>query len=155
MRSSIEKSGTAVSHNQLSGDFTLASWVDISRTPGNADELFFGSGGMDINFYQQRPRFYSGTQDSAVSNRPVTANTWTHVAVTRRAGALTVYVDGQATGSGTWADAFDLYSTGESSRGTLQGTLSNVLVQDTALTAGQISTLVDQTAGAPHVPWLR
>ncbi|MFM0670829.1 LamG-like jellyroll fold domain-containing protein [Paraburkholderia sediminicola] len=155
LQSSAVQSGTAVKRYAMSGDFTLASWVNITRTPSNSDELFFGTGGMDVNFYARQPRLYNGAADAVTAGGSVAPNTWTHVAVTRRSGTLTVYVNGAATGNGSWAGPFELTQIGEGGHGTLQGTLSNVQVQTQPLDAGQIATLVNQSQGTPHTAWLR
>ncbi|WP_322107358.1 LamG-like jellyroll fold domain-containing protein [Paraburkholderia sp. J41] len=154
LQSSAVQSNTSVTRYPLTGDFTLASWVNITRTPSNADELFFGSGGMDVNFYSRLPRLYSGSGDVVVANASVAANMWAHVAVTRQNGALTVYVNGAPTGTGSWRNAFELSQIGEGGHGALQGTLSDVRVQTQALNASQIATLYSQSQGNAHAAWL-
>ncbi len=125
----------------LNKAFTMAGWVNITRTsPSNADGLFHGTGGMDLNFYQGYPRLYAGPDgDKAVSKTAVAANTWTHIGVTRdSANVVTMYVNGVATGTGTWDKTFGLDAIGRGTAGKLQGSIAGVSVQTQARTADQI-----------------
>ncbi len=83
----------------LNGDFTVEAWVRFA--PGepvnNQDGLFSNSNNtQDINFYAQRMRLYDTTtgHDAIVANTPVTAGVWTHVALVRDQGFLSIYLNG-------------------------------------------------------------
>lgn len=83
----------------LNGPFTVECWVKLAPGIDNLDSLL-GSppNGPDINFYGSTFRLYAGANaggDRIVASRPMTANLWTHCAVTRgRNGVFKIYLDG-------------------------------------------------------------
>lgn len=82
----------------LSGPFTVETWIRLDPGIGNEDGILGRPGGADFNFFDGRLRVYGGPNhgDRIVSKRKLTAEVWTHVAVTRdRAGRFSIYIDGE------------------------------------------------------------
>lgn len=82
----------------LSGPFTLETWIKLDPGIDNNDSLLGKSGGPDFNFYQGRLHVYGGKEarDLMVANRALAADVWTHCAVTRdSAGNFRIYFDGE------------------------------------------------------------
>ena len=82
----------------LKGAFTLETWIKLAPGISNNDSLLgSGSNGPDFNFYGSTLRVYAGTSvgDLIVASKPMTANLWTHCAITRdNTGKLKIYLDG-------------------------------------------------------------
>ena len=85
----------------LAGPFTLETWVKFAPGIDNRDGLLgTRGGGPDINFYDARLRFYSGSTDVVIADRPIEAGRWTHCAVTRNeAGKVALFLDGEHVGT--------------------------------------------------------
>ena len=83
----------------LTGPFTVECWVKLAPGIDNFDSLL-GSPprGPDINFFGKTFRLYAGANaggDRIVASRPMTANLWTHCAITRdQQGVFKIYLDG-------------------------------------------------------------
>ncbi|MGB0144534.1 MAG: LamG-like jellyroll fold domain-containing protein, partial [Akkermansiaceae bacterium] len=83
----------------LTGPFTVECWVKLAPGIDNFDSLL-GSppAGPDINFFGNTLRLYAGSNaggDRIVASRPMTANLWTHCAITRaKNGVFKIYLDG-------------------------------------------------------------
>lgn len=122
-------------------DFTIDGWVNPANAPSNRDGLFYTAEGRDFNFHGGYPRFWSGTGDVAVSSVAVPKGVWTHVAVTRANGTLSIYVNGVKTAQGTYALPFNIDSFGRTVAGTLTGGLDEVHVYNRALSAAEIGAL--------------
>lgn len=95
----LDGSKQAVAETQLdlSGPFTLESWVRLDPGIGNEDALLGSPGQLSINFFDGRFRYWiQGRGDLVVSAKPMTPDLWTHLALTRDAGgALTLYHNGE------------------------------------------------------------
>ena len=91
------------------GDFTVEMWIytTVAATNGasTTDRFLFGAIGNTPSWtiYLQNgatliPNFYSAT-GSVTSSISVSINTWTHIAVVRYSGTMTLYVNGVSGGT--------------------------------------------------------
>ncbi|WP_136465708.1 LamG-like jellyroll fold domain-containing protein [Flagellimonas onchidii] len=134
-----------ISDMNLSGDFTIASWVNLSTGIGNQDGIVAAdnaNNGQDINFYNGAGRLWTGATDVVISNTTMTANTWTHVAITRSGSNLTIYIDGVSTGTGSWSGTMDVGGLGRSFVGAVtEGSLDDLRIYSRALNSNEINAL--------------
>lgn len=82
----------------LAGPFTLETWIKLDPGITNADSLLGAPGVLDINFYDSRLRVWAGNglNDVIIANKTMTADVWTHVAVTRDAeGQFKLFLNGE------------------------------------------------------------
>jgi putative membrane-bound dehydrogenase-like protein len=82
----------------LTGPFTVESWVKFDPGIDNNDSLLGKAGDADFNFYQGRLRVHGGKKsgDLIIANRVLTPNQWIHCAVTRDTeGKMRIYFDGE------------------------------------------------------------
>ena len=94
----------AASKIRLEGAFTVETWVRLDDGIGNADGILGVPGGADFNFYNSTFRVYGGPAigDIAVASRPMVAEAWTHLAVSRSAkGEFALYINGEPDNKGT------------------------------------------------------
>jgi putative membrane-bound dehydrogenase-like protein len=87
----------------LDGPFTVEAWVRLAPGIGNEDSLLGVKGGVDMNFFGGKFRVYAGPElhDVCVTNKPMTPDLWTHLAVTRDAkGHLRIYQNGELDAEG-------------------------------------------------------
>jgi hypothetical protein len=126
----------------LSGDFTIETWVRLDPGIGNWDALVGqeSNTGPDLNFYDGRLRLFTGSGDVVVANASANASVWTHYAVTRQNGALTIYVNGAQNATGSWAGTFPVRALGRGAAGFLQGQLDELRIWNVARTAAQIGS---------------
>lgn len=88
-----------------SPDFTVETWVN-SDYNGAADFSLasqFAAGGWGLTLRQGAARFYYTTTLFIQSTTNFAQGTWKHIAVTRRNGVITMYVDGVAEASVNYA----------------------------------------------------
>ena len=86
------------SNINLEGPFTVESWVRLEAGISNADGILGYPGGADFNFAGGVFRAYCGPGfgDRAIARKPMVANVWTHLAVTRdAAGVFRLYINGE------------------------------------------------------------
>jgi hypothetical protein len=153
----------AIPDMYLDGDFSITAWVRLRGLIDNNQVLLGRDDSTNLNFAERRFRIYSGDSsrpglppgDQALANIAVTAGAWTHVAVTRAAGALTLYVNGREAGTGSWGGVF-LFNQlarglrlvgGAKSLGFLQGDLDEVRIYNRALQPADVGALAKGTAG--------
>jgi putative membrane-bound dehydrogenase-like protein len=81
----------------LTGPFTVECWVKLAPGIGNDDSILGWPGEADFNFYGSLFRVWiGGANDVIIAKKPVVADLWTHVAVTRDdAGRLRIYLNGE------------------------------------------------------------
>lgn len=82
----------------LKGAFTIEAWVKLNPGIDQNDSLGGSPGLLDINFFGETPRIYGGSSlgDVIIAKKKITADLWTHVAVTRDAsGACKIYLNGE------------------------------------------------------------
>jgi putative membrane-bound dehydrogenase-like protein len=82
----------------LKGAFTIEAWVKLNPGIDQNDSLGGSPGLLDINFFGETPRIYGGSSlgDVIIAKKKITADLWTHVAVTRDAsGAFKLYLNGE------------------------------------------------------------
>lgn len=163
----------------LAGDFTIAAWVRLEGRIDNNQMLASRSDSANLNFAFGRLRLYHGERrpaaqgappgepawDVVAAGTPMVPGAWTHVAVTRRDGALTVYSGGRADGTGLWSGTLPLDAIGQGpldtdappgpgNLGRLQGALDEVRIYGRALSAAEVAALAALvgTAGGGGVP---
>ncbi len=86
------------SNINLEGPFTVECWVRLEGGISNADGILGYPGGADFNFAGGVFRVYCGPDfgDRAIARKPMAANAWTHIAVTRDSqGVLRLYLNGE------------------------------------------------------------
>lgn len=152
----------------LAGDFTIAAWVRLRGVLGNNQVLLGKEDSANLNFADSRFRLYSGrsgpgpdgTGSASTPWDPVIAKTlikrevWTHVAITRRAGMLALFMDGREDATGSWADPFPFNRIGKGLKlmgdvrttTHLEGNIDEVRVYDRALSAVEMSSLAEIVA---------
>ncbi|MBN3757992.1 LamG domain-containing protein [Paraburkholderia sp. Tr-20389] len=126
----------------LSGDFSVDAWVNTLNPPTNQDGVFHTAEGYDFNFYAGYPRFWGDSRDVLISSAAVRKGLWTHVALTRSSGAMSIYVNGVKTAEGTFNGALNIDSIGRTVAGTYTGALDEVHVYNRALSASEIANLM-------------
>lgn len=103
------------------GDFTIECWSlltarsftvpcifsNYNSFAAGSIGLFAGHGSSDTTRYQVAINGLAFPAQSIVSTIPITYNQWTHLAVVRLNGVITLYVNGVAAGSYTFAGALD------------------------------------------------
>ncbi len=157
---SMVSDGTAQVPGNLSftGDFTVAAWIKTTSSPTNANGLVRADGvccavpgggyNIDINLADGFPRLFAGS-NIAVSSTAVAANTWAHVAVSRSGSAITTYVNGIATGSGTWSGPFVPAAIGSTLAGTAPETIDDFVLYNRALSSSEVNNLA---SSGPSIP---
>jgi putative heme-binding domain-containing protein len=97
LRLSGTKNGFVASALELKGPFTVETWIKLDPGIDNSDGILGLQGALDLNFHQAKLRVYvTGMGDALVARKPVVADTWTHVAVTRDAqGRFKIYLNGE------------------------------------------------------------
>lgn len=88
----------ADSNLTIEGPFTVECWVRLDPGIGNEDGILGAPGVLDMNFYDGRFRVWvgGGFHDVVIAKKPVVANVWTHVAVTRdAAGRFKIFLNGE------------------------------------------------------------
>jgi len=93
------KPGSYVDSNiTLEGPFTVETWIRLDPGISNDDGILGRPGGTDFNFYGGHFRVYGGPAhgDRIIAKRAMTADLWTHVAVSRdETGRFRIYLDGE------------------------------------------------------------
>ncbi len=90
----------ALTNIDLSGAFTVETWVKLDAGIGNEDSIL-GNGdpaAPSFNFYDSHFRVYwgSGDHDVIVAKKPMQPESWTHIAVTRSdKGEFKIYLNGE------------------------------------------------------------
>jgi putative membrane-bound dehydrogenase-like protein len=81
----------------LDGPFTVECWVKLDPGINNQDSILGAPGQFDANFYDSRFRVWiAGVNDIVTATKPMTAESWTHVAITRdAAGTFRLYLNGE------------------------------------------------------------
>jgi len=142
----------------ITGDITLAAWVKretfgdyraiVAKTLGRNSwdyDLYFGSGANTLRFWSDNQSPQEAVSTGSVANR-----NWTHVAVTRRGGTVSFYINGTAAGTasvtGNFADnpfpvliGTDDLDSGETTM--FKGLIDDVRIYNQALSAADIRKL--------------
>jgi len=128
-------------HNFGTGDFTVESWVYQASTPGNQNFVSNYNGpseGWGIRVVSGVPYFMWGDTVIVNGSSAISANTWTHIAVTRSGTTARMFVNGTQVASAT--DSTDLTGTGTLFVGRLRtataGFLWNGYLDDLRITKG-------------------
>jgi non-lysosomal glucosylceramidase len=131
----------------FSGDFTVATWVCIPGTIDNQDTIVGQEGlGQDINFYAQKLRVYDAG-DKIVANTAIAPDVWTHCVITRTAGILKIYLNGNldVTSGTSWTGAFIPKAVGRGNAGFFAGKMDDLVLYNRALSDTEIQTLASPT----------
>lgn len=143
---------------------TLLGWFDLAATPGTGGasgiEYVAGESQVGNDFdvqVQNDDHLYFYTNGGGNVNTPITTNQYYFFAATfdQSANAVDLYVNGALVASGTNAGSAKIspFTIGDSDvfhPRNFDGTIDDVAVYDTALTASQISTIYT-AAGTPAV----
>lgn len=86
----------------LDGPFTVECWVKLDPGIGNQDSILGAPGQFDANFFDSRFRVWiAGVNDIVTATKPMTAGSWTHVAISRdAAGTFRLYLNGELDATG-------------------------------------------------------
>lgn len=130
----------------LTGDFTIESWVKLANTPTNQDVVLGHTTlSRDLNFSYGKYRLYDASTspvDVIAAKTTITVGVWTHYAITRSGGTVSLYINGQldtARNAG-WTKAYPLNTLGRMKTGYyLTGNLDEVRIWTVARTATEIS----------------
>lgn len=87
----------------LDGPFTVESWVKLAPGINNEDSLLGSPAGLDLNFYDSRFRVWiARLNDLLVATKPMAADSWTHLAITRDAeGTFRLFFNGELNATST------------------------------------------------------
>ena len=135
----------------LAGDLSVEGWISACGDPiDNGDGLFSedGDAGANLNLFAAEPRFWSGTTDQGDivwAGSEVVHARWYHLAVTRSGGVMTLYLDGVAVHTGSYAEPITVGALGIGN-GATAAQLDEIAIYDRALTPGQLAAHV-ATAG--------
>lgn len=154
----------------LTGNFTIATWVNPAATSSYSRVFDFGTSTtrnmyLTVNYGNSGPRFGittngSGSEQTVSYNGQLPLNTWSHIAVTLSGNTATLYINGAAVGTNTNVTLrpSDLGSTTRNYIGKsqysdpyLSGTIDDFQIYGHALSAAEIATLAAPTAGAGDV----
>ena len=82
----------------LDGPFTVETWVKLDVGIDNNDGILGAPGVLDMNFFGGQFRVWVGgdIHDAIIAKKKITADLWTHCAVTRdAAGKFRIYINGE------------------------------------------------------------
>ena len=135
----------------LTGAFTVETWVKLAPGITNQDNLIGSPEQLDINFHANRLGVWvgGGLRDVAVALKIITPDSWTHVAVTRSAeGDYQLYLDGEPDAAGTKRDPRSYHDLAIARSNVPHGTagqFAEYRVWNTCRTPEQIRTAFDRT----------
>jgi putative membrane-bound dehydrogenase-like protein len=141
----------------LDGPFTAECWVRLDAGIDNNDGILGSPGQLDINFFAATLRVWvGGLHDVIISKKPMTADLWTHVAVTRdERGMFKIYQDGELASdqSKPAPQKFENVRIGWTApaKGTA-GALSEFRIWKSVRTADEIRRDFDRTFAADNKP---
>jgi fibronectin type 3 domain-containing protein len=150
-------------------DFTIATWIKVNAFATQQRIFDFGTSSTNYMYLSAqgpagagRPRFAIRTPSVAEkvidSSVALTAGTWTHIAVIRSGSTVSLYINGSLAGSATITTSpADLGFTNLNSLGKslflsdpyLNATLDDFRIYAKALSAPELTALVNPAAGAP------
>ncbi len=88
----------------LSGPFTVETWINLDAGISNEDSILGAPGGAVLNFFDSHFRIYigrDGIHDALVARTAMRPNLWTHVAITRdEGGHFRIYLQGELDAEG-------------------------------------------------------
>ncbi len=87
----------------LDGAFTVETWIKLAPGIDNNDSILGAPGVLDLNFYDAHFRVWAGAAgDLLVAKKKMTAEAWTHLAVTRDSSdKFSIYINGELDNSAT------------------------------------------------------
>jgi O-glycosyl hydrolase len=137
-----------IPNKTLSGNFTLAAWVNLTGTISSADALIGQEGsGQCIDFSSGRIRFYTGSSTAVQATQTLSSGTWKHFTIRRSGSTISIYIDGVLNNSGTYSGSFIPKAIGRGNSGTnTGGKIDEVYLYNRALSATEITNLFGGTA---------
>lgn len=88
----------------LSGPFTVETWIKLDEGISNEDAVLGAKGGPCFNFYDGRYRIYigrDGIHDALAAKTAMRPDLWSHVAITRdEGGHFRIYIHGELDAEG-------------------------------------------------------
>ena len=122
----------------LTGDFTLEGWVKLAPGIDHKDGLFGDGAYTHLNFSSGKPRLDAyGVRITATT--AISADTWAHIAVTRSASNLTMYINGVEDASAIYARSLKIKVLGKGYRGYFKGKMDEIRIWNISRTAAEIS----------------
>ncbi len=149
------------SYSPPSGNFTIEAWVKLAPGIDAFDALLGQEGtGLDINFYQQKMRLFTtdDSGDAITSNSLIQANRWTHVAITRKESALSLYINGKLDATGSWSGPVPVKALGRGHRSLVEnftGEMDEVRIWYIARTPSEIALNYNKTVDTPYANLLQ
>ncbi len=144
----------------LSGPFTVESWVRLRQGISNADGILGCPDVMDMNFYDGAFRVWvAGQNDVVIAKTKTLADTWTHLAVSRDdLGTFCVYVNGELSATSSVRNQAEFAglnvgrTTGGKPRSGTEGALTEYRVWDVARSPQQIRDNFDRSFAGDDRP---
>ena len=137
-----------IPNKTLTGNFTLAGWVNLTGTINSADALIGQEGtGQCIDFSSGKIRFYTGSSTAVQATQTLSAGNWKHFTIRRSGSTISIYIDGVLNASGTYSGSFIPKAIGRGNAGTnTGGKIDEVYLYNRALSATEITNLFGGTA---------
>ncbi len=140
----LTKTGVTIPKVTLSGDFTVEAWINLAENKNiNRADAIVGGDKFDVNFHDGSLTVSHGKHDIVSSPVKSVDGIWTHYAVVREDGVVTLYLDGKEVSKTTedWNETVSIDTLGDGqslSRG-LVGSIDDLRVWDVALSEGQLA----------------
>ncbi|NDW01727.1 LamG domain-containing protein, partial [Salipiger sp. PrR002] len=140
----LTDSGATISDVVLNGDFTIEAWAQLAagKNISAADAIISGAG-FELTFRDGKLNVEVDGQSIAVASVDAVDGVWTHYAVVREDGVVTIYADGEAVGSSSskWTGSvtLDTLADGQNYSRGFVGALDEVRVWDEARSQSEIA----------------
>lgn len=132
----------------LNGDFTVSFWEKLSSGIGNDDVVLGDLSVNSLNHYDGKIRIYANGANRIIASGNTPEDIWIHYAIVRNGISLKIYQNGvladqNNNGSG-WDFSFDYIGRGPVPANFIDGSLDELRVYNSALTAGEISDVFNE-----------
>jgi hypothetical protein len=143
-------------------EYTVSAWVNSASTQ-NSQTIFSSydyqgqSRGCSIRINDSNLihviGYKNNTQNEVFSSSQIQRNTWNHIVASVGQGSVSIYINGSLDNSGSWG-GFNYFTTQPFSIGKLSGyleqywhgSLDQIRIFNKALSAGEVTTLYNETA---------